>query len=81
MCFPRLDRRLSVCYNGPMKAIKQVAKFRPEHLDSEILRQREAILDYKLYTHPVVVAQRIEVEYLKKCKRFPKIFLKSTLIL
>ena len=45
------------------------------------LEQRRIILDQRLLNSPPVVAQRIRVELLKECQRFPEILLPNTLIL
>lgn len=45
------------------------------------LTTREAILDEAFLSNPVVVAQRIQREYVKLCLKNPQILLPSTLIL
>lgn len=50
-------------------------------LDEGVLEQRQIILDNLLMNSPPVVAQRIRVELIKECKRFPTILLPNTLIL
>lgn len=46
-----------------------------------VLEQRAVILDNLLLNSPPVVAQRIRVELVKECMKFPEIFLPSTVIL
>ena len=50
-------------------------------MDDATLEQRRIILDQQLLGSPPVVAQRIRVELLKECQRFPEILLPNTLIL
>lgn len=42
---------------------------------------RETILDEVLLNNPVVIAQRIHVEYIKLCLKNPELLLPSALIL
>lgn len=50
-------------------------------LEDGVLEQRQIILDNLLLSSPPVVAQRIRVELVKECMRFPTILLPNTLIL
>lgn len=48
---------------------------------SGMLSAREAILDEAFLSNPVVIAQRIQREYIKLCLQNPTILLPSTLVL
>jgi hypothetical protein len=50
-------------------------------LEDGVLEQRQIILDNLLLSSPPVVAQRIRIELIKECMKFPMILLPSTLIL
>ena len=45
------------------------------------LAARERILDEAFLSNPIVVAQRIQREYIKLCLKNPQLLLPSTLIL
>lgn len=45
------------------------------------LAARCKVLDEHILNNPVVIAQRIEREYIKRCLKAPEILLRSTLIL
>ena len=48
---------------------------------SGMLSAREQVLDEVFLSNPIVVAQRIQREYVKLCLQNPQILLPSTLIL
>ncbi len=49
--------------------------------DRDLLVSRETILDERLLNDPIVIAQKIQREYIKLCLKQPQILLPSTLIL
>lgn len=54
---------------------------REDVLEDGVLEQRRLILDNLLLNSPPAIAQRIRVELVKECMRFPTILLPNTLIL